>query len=312
MGRQMVAMAEFVERWTLVGAGEERLIKGKRRAPKLEFALLLKFYTTHGRFPRGRAELPDEVVDYVASQVEIPASGLGFYAWSGSTFDQHGKQIRGHLGFQECSVADAYKLTNWLAGQVGHAERDAEKLRVELAKEMRERRIEPSTDGRIGRIVASAVSQVAETWLAAIKARIDTAGAARALALVGWGAEEPDDGEDIYESPESVWARIRSALGKVSLDSLMAEPRKLLAACGFGVPIKLSADLAPKVLAGLADRPDHPVLVAPPPYREVRLNLENHLSIGECSTPAYDELMVCLGQCAAGCETPANPGRAEK
>ena len=32
---------------------------------QLAFALLLKFYTRRGRFPRGRSELPDEAVAYV-------------------------------------------------------------------------------------------------------------------------------------------------------------------------------------------------------------------------------------------------------
>jgi hypothetical protein len=40
---------------------------------------LLKFYARHGPFPRGRGELPDEVVAYVARQVGVPASDLGFY-----------------------------------------------------------------------------------------------------------------------------------------------------------------------------------------------------------------------------------------
>ncbi len=44
------------------------------------FALLLKFYTRAGRFPRGRAELDDDAVAFVARQVGVPASDLGFYA----------------------------------------------------------------------------------------------------------------------------------------------------------------------------------------------------------------------------------------
>jgi len=41
------------------------------------FALLLKFYTRAGRFPRGRAELDDDAVAFVARQVGVPASDLG-------------------------------------------------------------------------------------------------------------------------------------------------------------------------------------------------------------------------------------------
>ena len=129
-------MDELVEHWTVL-ADERDLISGKRGATRLAFVLLLKFYTRYGRFPRGRAEFPDEVVEHLARQVEVPAADFGFYEWSGNTFDYHRRQIREHLGFRECSVADAEKLTDWLAANVAHAERDPDKVRVELLKRMR-------------------------------------------------------------------------------------------------------------------------------------------------------------------------------
>ena len=43
---------ELIEHWTLVG-DELRQVAGKRGATRLGFALLLKFYARHGRFPRG-------------------------------------------------------------------------------------------------------------------------------------------------------------------------------------------------------------------------------------------------------------------
>ena len=48
---------ELIERWTLIGNDLER-VASKRSAAKLGFALLLKFFAAHGRFPRGRSELP--------------------------------------------------------------------------------------------------------------------------------------------------------------------------------------------------------------------------------------------------------------
>ena len=115
-----MGMDELVEHWTVLG-DERDLVAGKRGATRLGFVLLLKFYTRYGRFPRGRAELPDEVVEHLALQVRVPAADFGFYEWSGSTFDYHRKQVREHLGFRECSVADAEKLTGWLAANVAHA-----------------------------------------------------------------------------------------------------------------------------------------------------------------------------------------------
>jgi len=60
--------------------------------------LIVKFCTRHGRFPAGRSELPDEAVAFVAKQVRVPASDLGFYEWSGRTAEYHRNQVREHLG----------------------------------------------------------------------------------------------------------------------------------------------------------------------------------------------------------------------
>ncbi len=63
-----VDLDELVEHWTLLEDDHE-LVAGKRGATRLGFALLLKFYTRHGRFPVGRGDFTDEVVAFVASQV---------------------------------------------------------------------------------------------------------------------------------------------------------------------------------------------------------------------------------------------------
>src|SRR5215217_3961738 len=105
---------ELVEHWTLLD-DERELVAGKRGATRLGFVLLLKFYSRHGRFPRGRGELADEAVEFVARQVGVDTAGLGLYEWSGRTVEYHRAQIRRYLGFRECSVEDADKFTEWLA-----------------------------------------------------------------------------------------------------------------------------------------------------------------------------------------------------
>src|SRR6266542_6600128 len=101
---------ELVEHWTLLD-DEQELIAGKRGPTRLGFALLLKFYTRAGRFPRGRGELDDEAVAFVARQVGVPASDLGCYEWAGSTIECHRSQVRRHLGFRECRAADERRLS---------------------------------------------------------------------------------------------------------------------------------------------------------------------------------------------------------
>ncbi|MFE9826796.1 DUF4158 domain-containing protein [Streptomyces sp. NPDC005791] len=156
MARTPLDLDELVEHWTLL-KDEQTLVSGKRGATRLGFAVLLKFYTQYGRFPRNRAELPGEAVEFVARQVQVPALELESYDWTGRTVEYHRAQIREHLGFRECSVADAEKLTAYLAEHVAHKERRPEQVRVELLVRCREESIEPPTSGRCDRIVGAAL-----------------------------------------------------------------------------------------------------------------------------------------------------------
>jgi len=129
---------ELIEHWTLVGQELEQ-VAGKRGPSRLGFALLLRFHTLHGRFPRGRHELPDEAIAYVATLVKVPAADLAFYEWQGRTWEYHRAQIRTFRGFRECTVTDADKLTAW-------------RVREQLLGQLRTERIEPPPPARITRI----------------------------------------------------------------------------------------------------------------------------------------------------------------
>ncbi|MFF0658732.1 DUF4158 domain-containing protein [Micromonospora tulbaghiae] len=233
---------ELVEHWTLLD-DERELTAGKRGPTRLGFALLLKFYTRAGRFPRGRGELPDEAVEFVARQVGVDSAELVLYEWSGSTIAYHRAQIRAHLGFRECSVADADKLTEWLAANVCEAERRPELVRDELLVRCRAERIEPPAPGRIDRIVRSALHQAEQTLTAQIVARLPVDVADRLRALVAVDVPDDDTGAD------SVLALIKSVPGNVSLDSMLTEIRKLRAVRAIGLPGGLFADVAPRVVA---------------------------------------------------------------
>ncbi len=114
------------------------LIAGKRGPTRLGFPL---------RFPEGRSELPDEAVEWLARQVKVPPSDLGFYDCPAArrSTTGHRAQIRRHFGFRECSVADQEKLTEWLAAHVANAEWDRDRVRAELFRRCRSERTEPPT-----------------------------------------------------------------------------------------------------------------------------------------------------------------------
>src|SRR2546429_7392869 len=130
-----------------------------------------------GRQSVGRDELVEHWTVLDAAEFES-------YQWTGSTIEYHRAQIREHLGFRVCSVQDAEKLTAWLAANVAHAERNADRVREELLKHCREELIEPPTVDRITRMVRSAQHTAEETWFARITSRLTAEGRARLLGLV--------------------------------------------------------------------------------------------------------------------------------
>lgn len=250
MDRAPLGLDEVIEHWTVL-ADEQHLIAGKRGPTRLGFALLLKFFAQHGRFPSGRSELPDEAVEFVARQVKVSASDLGFYEWSGRTIEYHRSQIREHFDFRECSVADADKLTDWLAAHVAHAERAPDRVREELLARCRTERIEPPSPDRVTRIVRSALHNAEENWFAVIASRIGPDATARVIALVDAADDDNDDNDDEpgEDEQDSVLALVKSVPGNVSLNSMLTEIRKLTAIRAVGLPPGLFADVAPKVVS---------------------------------------------------------------
>jgi len=61
--------------------------------------------------------------------VTAPASDLGLFDWEGWTAGRARKTVRTFLGFRECSVAGAEKLTTWLADGVCSRERHTQRVR---------------------------------------------------------------------------------------------------------------------------------------------------------------------------------------
>lgn len=179
---------ELIGNWTLVGDELEQL-SGRRGATKLGFALLLRFYAVHGRFPAGRSEIPDQAVAHVARLVDVPAAELGFYEWDGRTIKAHRADIRRYFGFRECSVADADKAAEWLAANVCEKERQVDQVREELLAHLRREQIEPPARDRVRRIIGTALRQAEQALTSRIASRVPAEAAARMLALIARAAD---------------------------------------------------------------------------------------------------------------------------
>ncbi|MBA2725701.1 MAG: DUF4158 domain-containing protein, partial [Actinobacteria bacterium] len=238
---------ELIEFWTLLDEDRELLV-GKRGATGLGFAVLLKHYSRYGRFPRGRSEVPVEVVEFVARQIGVAAADLGFYEWTGSTIEYHRAQVRDHLGYRLATVADQEALTGWLSEVVAYAERRPDRVREELLGEFRRLRIEPPTAGRLLRMVRSALRTAERSWASRIAERLGPSAMARLLNLIA--ISEDSDGENESDEAGALLSLIKASPGSVSLESMMTEIDKLKAVRALDLPVGLFADVAPRVLDG--------------------------------------------------------------
>ena len=230
---------------------ERALVDAKHGATKLGFALLLKFYTRHGRFPADAAELPGGAIEFVARQLQVANADLASYEWAGRSIERHRAQIREQLGFRECSVADAEQLTAWLGEHVAERERRHERVREELVARCRSEQIEPPAAGRIDRIVRSALRASEEALATRVTGRLSDASSQRIAALlVADDDEATGAGEVDADGERAVLGRLKEAPGSVSLETMLTEIDKLLTVRAIGVGATVFADVAPSVVAG--------------------------------------------------------------
>ena len=97
MSAERLELDELVEHWTLLD-GERELVAGKRGTTRLVFALMLKFFGRHGRFPDGDGDLPREVVEFVARQVGVAPADLRRYEFSGRTVEYQAPALTVRVG----------------------------------------------------------------------------------------------------------------------------------------------------------------------------------------------------------------------
>jgi len=263
-------IGRLVAEWVLVG-DELALARSRRSASaRLGFGLMVRFYGETGRLLSDSDDVPGEVIDFIGRQVGSTSSDLEGYRWEGRTYESHRAEVRRFFGFRECSVDDATAATDWLTDQVCERERDAARVRQELLAWCRREKIEPPTDGRIDRIVRSALHRAELALTARIVERLPAQARDNLEDLVA----VPDEIEDVLDDDESVWSMMLTAPGNVSLNSMLTEIDKLKAVRAIGLPPGLFVDVAQSVIAQWRSRAsvESPSHLRSHPY-ELRLSM---------------------------------------
>ena len=245
------SLEKLEESWTL-GPDEHALLSGKRGAPRLGFAVLVRFFALHGRFP-ALEEIDEDAVGYVARQVDVAAEEYKAYDHRGRTAEYHRAQIREAFGFRQATVQDAEELVEWLLEEVAPREYDAQRLKDAAHTRLRTLKVEPPTPGRLERIVRSALGRYDDRFCETTLERLSQSTLAGMDALLSEpdaveGAVEDEADNDTSGLEEPTLARLRADPGRAGVEGARTELGKLARLRELGLPEDLFHNTTPKVV----------------------------------------------------------------
>ena len=148
---------ELIENWTLLPT-ELELVGNKVGANQIGFAILLKYFQAFARFPASSTEISDSVISYIAQQLQIPSSIYSEYNWQGRSISNHRASIRKLFGFRTATVIDGEEIVDWLKAEIIESEQRIEPITELVYQQFRSLQIEPPTEGRVERIIKSAIA----------------------------------------------------------------------------------------------------------------------------------------------------------
>ena len=270
---------ELIEHWTLL-PNELTLLKGKTAPNRLGLAMMLKFYQYEGQFPTTSADVPAQVIRYLAEQLKIDPNNQEKYDFSGRTIKAHRVMIRDFLGFREATLSDQKALKIWLEDQVLAYEFKIESLLDAATTHLRLEKIEPPTPERLERLVRSVIHGFEEKLLSAITKKIPIAVRKKLDELLKTSPSEIEekpasiDQEAEFSSSFNPYSQppitiLKTDPGRLGLDSWTKEADKLEQLRQLNLPTDLFQGISPKILEIYKQR----VAVEPP--RELRRHPDN-------------------------------------
>ncbi len=243
---------ELIENWTLLPT-ELNLVSSKVGANQIGFALLLKYFQNYARFPHSPKEIPDTIISYIAGQLQIPSDSYSDYDWQGRSITNHRASIRKLFGFRTATVQDSAQMSDWLMEKILPNEQRIEPITELVYQRFRELQIEPPTEGRVERLMRSAIAQhesdfcqqTLDKLTPEIIEQLD-------LLLDTDDTEETENAESVEQSGRKIkmsdLAFLKTDPGAVGLESFLTELSKLRRIRTVGLPNDLFKGKSPKLV----------------------------------------------------------------
>ena len=233
---------ELVEHWS-IDDDDRVLIRNKRGANRLGFALLLKFFQLKGYFPEKKHEIPKVVRLFVAEQLGLDETLYQTYNWEGRALKYHRVEIRKRYGFHRMSKQDFDSLRQWLIDEVLPQEVDVRRMKQALYAELRTRKIEPPTYAQVERLLKSAQRQFEIQLCDSIMAQLPESCRQALDALTG-----PQSDSYILDPADIAFNPLKADVGGISLNSMIAEVSKLKTVQQVKVPTDLFSHVCERIV----------------------------------------------------------------
>lgn len=153
-----VPESDLAQYFTLSPADLVQIKRQRRDGNRLGFALQLCTLRYLGFCPKDWQQVPLEIIQRLAEQLQVPVEVLSEYAQRSQTRTEHLQQIQAYLGFRNPVIRDFKQLAHWLSERA--MEHDKPSLLFQLAAEKlyREKIVRPGVT-TLEKMVASARQQ---------------------------------------------------------------------------------------------------------------------------------------------------------
>ena len=240
---------ELIENWTLLST-ELEFVSKKVGANQIGFAILLKHFQAFARFPDSPTEIPDSVISYIAQQLQIPSNIYSKFNWQGRSISNHRASIRKLFGFRTSTVSDGTKMVDWLKAEIIPNEQRIESITEVVYQQFRELQIEPPTEGRVERLIKSAIASHETDFCNQTLCKLTTQMLEKIDILLTTNEIEDSESEKLPERKlrTSDFAFLKTDPGAVGLGSFLTEIEKLKRIRLVGLPSDLFSGISAKLI----------------------------------------------------------------
>jgi TnpA family transposase len=247
---------ELDEHFSLLPSENHLVLSKKTRANRLGFAVLLKYFQQEAQFPNKKQDVPIDVVQYLADQVDASVEDFfDGYGWGGKerSYTDHRKAIRNLFGFRELTANDNSLFVKWLEEQVQFTH-DTDYLKNQAYSLFRTWKVEPPSPGSLKRMIESAIDHFEMNLYKSTYEQLSPKTCSRLDTFLESHSDKGANGffeteiTDAENNNILSFRQLLSSPGKPSVNTMEMEIKKLLAIQHFQIPNDLFKQVSPKLV----------------------------------------------------------------